>query len=225
MMGTEVMIFRLVLAGFLGGLIGIERERHGRPAGFRTHILLATGTALLMMLSQYIFDLYGGENSNSVLRVDPGRIAAMSITGIGFLGAGAIIKSKGHVRGLTTAACLWMVAAVGLAVGCGFYLPAVVAAAIALFSLMGLRFLERHFRKDWYRKLILSFDGLKDQMPEIIKIMDDHQVWILRMGLHQNLKGNETGYELELRMRENIFKYDLISELSRIPGLKRVQLL
>ena len=225
MMGTEIMIFRLVLAGLLGGLIGVERERHGRPAGFRTHILLSTGSALLMMLSQYMYDLYPGQDSNSIIRLDPGRIAAMSITGIGFLGAGAIIKSKGHVRGLTTAACLWMVAAVGLAVGCGFYLPAVVATAIAMFSLLGLRFLERHFRKDWYRKLILSFDGLEDQMPGIIKVMDNHKVWILRMGLHQNLKGNETGYELELKMRENIFKHDLISDLSRIPGLKRVQLI
>jgi putative Mg2+ transporter-C (MgtC) family protein len=225
MMGIDVMIFRLVLAGLLGGLIGVERERHGRPAGFRTHILLATGTALLMMLSQYMYDLYPGQNSDSIIRLDPGRIAAMSITGIGFLGAGAIIKSKGHVRGLTTAACLWMVAAVGLSVGCGFYLPAVVATAIALFSLMGLRFLERHFRKDWYRKLILTFDGLKDQMPDIIKVMDNHQVWILRMGLNQNLKGNETGYELELRMRENIFKHDLISDLSRIPGLKKICLM
>jgi len=224
-MGIEVMIFRLVLAGFLGGLIGVERERHGRPAGFRTHILLATGTALLMMLSQYMFDLYQGENSESVVRLDPGRIAAMSITGIGFLGAGAIIKSKGHIRGLTTAACLWMVAAVGLSVGCGFYLPAVVATAIAMFSLMGLRFLERHFRKDWYRKLILSFDGLKDQLPEIMKIMDNHRIWILRMGLNQNLKANETGYELEIRMRENIFKYDLISELTRIPALKKIHLI
>jgi putative Mg2+ transporter-C (MgtC) family protein len=225
MMGTEIMIFRLVLAGLLGGLIGVERERHGRPAGFRTHILLSTGSALLMMLSQYMYDLYPGQDSNSIIRLDPGRIAAMSITGIGFLGAGAIIKSKGHVRGLTTAACLWMVAAVGLAVGCGFYLPAVVATAIAMFSLLGLRFLERHFRKDWYRKLILSFDGLEDQMPGIIKVMDNHKVWILRMGLHQNLKGNETGYELELKMRENIFKHDLISDLSRISGLKKVQLI
>ena len=224
-MGTEVMIFRLVLAGFLGGLIGMERERHGRPAGFRTNILLATGSALLMMLSQYMYDLYPGQDSNSIIRLDPGRIAAMSITGIGFLGAGAIIKSKGHVRGLTTAACLWMVAAVGLAVGCGFYLPAVVATAIAMFSLLGLRFLERHFRKDWYRKLILSFDGLEDQMPGIIKVMDNHKVWILRMGLHQNLKGNETGYELELKMRENIFKHDLISDLSRIPGFKKICLI
>jgi putative Mg2+ transporter-C (MgtC) family protein len=225
MMETEVMIFRLVLAGLLGGLIGMERERHGRPAGFRTNILLATGSALLMMLSQYMYDLYPGQNSNSIIRLDPGRIAAMSITGIGFLGAGAIIKSKGHVRGLTTAACLWMVAAVGLAVGCGFYLPALVATAIALLSLQGLRFLERHFRKDWYRKLILSFDGLQDQMPDIIKVMDNHRVWILRMGLNQNLRGNETDYELELRMRENIFKHDLISDLSRIPGLKKVQLI
>ncbi|MCX5886392.1 MAG: MgtC/SapB family protein [Proteobacteria bacterium] len=225
MMETEVMIFRLVLAGLLGGLIGMERERHGRPAGFRTNILLATGSALLMMLSQYMYDLYPGQNSGSIIRLDPGRIAAMSITGIGFLGAGAIIKSKGHVRGLTTAACLWMVAAVGLAVGCGFYLPALVATGIALFSLLGLRFLERHFRKDWYRKLILSFDGIEDQMPDIIKVMDNHQVWILRMGLNQNLKGNETGYELELKMRENIFKHDLISDLARIPGLKRVQLI
>ena len=225
MIGIDVMVFRLVLAAVLGGLIGIERERHGRPAGFRTHILLATGSALLMLLSQHMFDLYQGENADSVLRLDPGRIAAMSITGIGFLGAGAIIKSKGHVRGLTTAACLWMAAAVGLAAGCGFYVPALISTFIALVSLLALRLLERYFRKDWYRELVLLFDGLKDRMPEIIQVMDDHGIWVLRMGLNQDLKAQETTYELELRLRENIFTHDLVSHFTDFPGLKKVQLI
>jgi len=118
-----------------------------------------------------------------------------------------------------------MVAAVGLAVGCGFYLPALVATGIALFSLLVLRFLERHFRKDWYRKLILYLDGLKDQLPEIVKIIDNHHIWILKTGLSQNLKANETCYELELRFRENIFKHELIFDLTRISGLKKIHLI
>lgn len=224
-MKVEVIIFRLVLAGFLGGLIGMERERHGRPAGFRTHIVLATASSLLMMLSQYIYDLYPGLGSDSIIRLDPGRIAAMSIAGIGFLGAGAIIKSRDHIRGLTTAACLWMVAAVGLSVGCGFHFPAILTTSIALFSLLGLRLLERYLRRHWYRRIILLFEGLEDQMPVIIKIMDTYKIWILRMSIDQRFMERETRYDLELRMTKNVFNLDLVASLSKIPGLKRIQLI
>ena len=113
---TTTMIAKLLLSAFLGGLIGLEREMHARAAGLRTHILVATGSTLIMMVSHYMFVLYQDQTASTIVRLDPARIAAMTITGIGFLGAGTIIQSKEIIRGLTTAACLWIIAAVGLAV-------------------------------------------------------------------------------------------------------------
>ncbi|MDP8230211.1 MAG: MgtC/SapB family protein [Candidatus Gorgyraea atricola] len=129
------VIVRLGLAALLGGLVGIEREKHNKKiAGFRTHILVCVGSALVMLTSLYIAMTYG-----SVGTADPARIAAGVLTGIGFLGAGTIIRSGASVMGLTTAASLWTVAGIGLAVGCGFYVAGYVTTAIALAALYVLR--------------------------------------------------------------------------------------
>lgn len=118
--GYQILV-RLLLATVLSGLIGFERESRGRAAGLRTHILVCVGSALFMLTSIYMFDIYRG-----VAAVDPTRIAAQVITGVGFLGAGTILRSGATVKGLTTAASLWAVAGIGLAVGCGFYSAAVI---------------------------------------------------------------------------------------------------
>src|SRR5258706_2693675 len=114
-----VMAGRLALAALLGGLIGLEREIHSQPAGLRTHMIVALGSCLVMQVSIHMMDLSGG-------RSDPGRIAAQVVAGVGFLGAGAIMRSWLSVRGLTTAACLWTVAAIELSVCCGYLRSAVV---------------------------------------------------------------------------------------------------
>jgi putative Mg2+ transporter-C (MgtC) family protein len=134
----EEALLRLVIAALLGGAVGIERELREREAGFRTHLLVSVGSALFTIASAYGFRefLVGGGN---VVRADPTRIAAQIVTGIGFLGAGAIIRQGLSVRGLTTAATLWVVAAIGLTTGAGYYWPAVATTAIALFSLWPLR--------------------------------------------------------------------------------------
>jgi putative Mg2+ transporter-C (MgtC) family protein len=131
-------LLRLVIAAVLGGAVGLERELRERQAGFRTHLLVSVGSALFTIASAYGFRefLVGGGN---VVRADPTRIAAQIVTGIGFLGAGAIIRQGLSVRGLTTAATLWVVAAIGLTTGAGYYWPAVATTAIALFSLWPLR--------------------------------------------------------------------------------------
>jgi putative Mg2+ transporter-C (MgtC) family protein len=131
-------LLRLAVAVALGGAIGIERELREREAGFRTHMLVSLGSALFTIASAYGFHefLVGG---GSLVRTDPTRIAAQIVTGIGFLGAGAIIRQGVSVRGLTTAATLWVVAAIGLTVGAGYYWPAVITTALALFSLGPLR--------------------------------------------------------------------------------------
>jgi putative Mg2+ transporter-C (MgtC) family protein len=131
-------LLRLALAAILGGLIGVERELREREAGLRTHLLVALGSALFTIVGAYGFDAFLNTGA-SVVRADPTRIAAQIVTGIGFLGAGAIIRQGLSVRGLTTAATLWVVAAVGLAAGAGYYSVAVITTALVLIALYPLR--------------------------------------------------------------------------------------
>lgn len=131
------IISRLVLSAVLSGLIGLERQMHKRTAGWRTHILVSVGSCLIMLTSIYIFAIY-----KQMAVIDPSRIAAGVITGIGFLGAGAIIQERAGVKGLTTAASLWVVAGIGLAIGCGFYTAGIFTTVLALFVLFFLRYLE-----------------------------------------------------------------------------------
>jgi putative Mg2+ transporter-C (MgtC) family protein len=131
-------LLRVVVAAALGGAVGLERELREREAGFRTHMLVSVGSALFTLVSAYGFHEFLVHGGN-VVRADPTRIAAQIVTGIGFLGAGAIIRQGFSVRGLTTAATLWVVAAIGMASGAGYYSAAVITTALVLFSLWPLR--------------------------------------------------------------------------------------
>ncbi|MGV8145912.1 MAG: MgtC/SapB family protein [Alkaliphilus sp.] len=137
MLTTEELILRLVIAAGLGGAIGFEREINNRPAGLRTHILVCLGSCLVMILSTEAFGDSG----------DPARLAAQVVSGIGFLGAGTILRDGLNVRGLTTAATLWVSAGVGLATGVGYYIAAITTTVLVLFFLVFLRFLERRMKK------------------------------------------------------------------------------
>jgi len=132
-----IVLERLILAFLLGGAVGVEREIRNQPAGFRTHAILAIGSALLMIISIKGAHIYGAKTS------DPMRIAAQVVSGIGFLGAGAILRIGVSIKGLTTAASLWTTAAIGLACGAGFYWPAVLATALVLFALFLLGKMEK----------------------------------------------------------------------------------
>ncbi len=143
-MSDKEIIIRLMLAVVIGGIIGFEREAHRRAAGLRTHILVCLSATLITLTSLYIADKYSGVYQHS----DPSRIAAGIVMGIGFLGAGTIMRSKTSVFGLTTAASLWSVAAIGLALGCGFYKAALIASvaiivALALLGKIAKRFLSK----------------------------------------------------------------------------------
>ncbi|MFH0918492.1 MAG: MgtC/SapB family protein [Candidatus Omnitrophota bacterium] len=137
------MILRLLLTLVLSGLIGLERQVHRRDAGLRTHILVALGSCLIMLTSLYVFDIYKEQ-----VALDPVRIAAGVVTGIGFLGAGTIIRETDGVRGLTTAASLWVVAGIGLAVGVGFNRVAIYTTIFVLIVLHFLRYLEVPLSKE-----------------------------------------------------------------------------
>ena len=145
---TLEFILRILCAAVLGGLIGLEREYRAKEAGFRTHFLVALGSALFMVISAHGFgDVMATDNPN--IRLDVSRIAAQVVSGIGFIGAGTIIfhKSENVVRGLTTAACVWVVAAIGLACGAGMYVVAVSSAVMVLLGLEAFNFFLRRFDK------------------------------------------------------------------------------
>lgn len=129
---TLEFILRLFVAGVLGGLIGLEREYRSKVAGFRTHSLVALGSALFMIVSMFGFDDVVAGELQRMVRLDPSRVAAGIVSGIGFIGAGAIIFQKNKVRGLTTAAGLWVTAAIGMACGAGMYVLSVVSAVLVL---------------------------------------------------------------------------------------------
>ena len=150
-MMTWDFFFRLLVAGVLGALVGIDREYRAKEAGFRTHFLVALGSALFMIVSKYGFeDILGKEG----VGLDPSRIASQVVTGIGFLGAGTIIIQKLFVRGLTTAAGIWTTAAVGLAVGAGQYWLGISATLLTLLGLEGLGYMFRNFSQ---RNVNLTF--------------------------------------------------------------------
>ncbi|MDP3921519.1 MAG: MgtC/SapB family protein [Candidatus Omnitrophota bacterium] len=133
--------FRLLMATLLGGIIGLERERHGKDAGLRTYTIVCLGSALVMIVSIDLFEMYKG-----VTTVDPSRIAAQVVSGIGFLGAGAIIRFPQGVRGLTTAAGIWVAAGIGLACGAGQYWPAMVTTVLVLAILVIFSKVDQHLR-------------------------------------------------------------------------------
>jgi putative Mg2+ transporter-C (MgtC) family protein len=146
MSGFElVSVGRLLLAVVLGGLVGLERQIHGRPAGLRTHILVCLGSALVLIITE-----------SFVPDVDPGRAVAGIVTGVGFLGAGVIVKSKEIVRGLTTAACIWFVAALGIAIGQGLYTISLTSTAIAIAILTLLARLAHRIPSVGYQSVHVS---------------------------------------------------------------------
>ena len=143
--------FRLFLAGILGAVIGLEREYRSKEAGFRTHFLVSLGSALIMIVSQYGFEGVLGENG---IGLDPSRVAAQVVSGIGFIGAGTIIIQRQFVRGLTTAAGIWATSGIGLAIGGGLYGVGIVATT---FTLLGLELLSIIFRKVGMHSISLEF--------------------------------------------------------------------
>jgi len=216
------IIFRLILASILGGAVGLEREVHGRPAGVRTYLLLSLGSALIMVISEYLFHKYHGGVPGINLQVDPGRIAAQAITGIGFLGAGVIIRNKDTIRGLTTAACVWVVCAVGLTIGAGFYLYGGVVAAITVVSLVGLKPLEKRLRRDWYQEMTVVSGDVSGQVERIREIIDRCGLKVVNSGLSKDLEKQEVTMTFLLRQRTVQPQRQVLQEVFALEGIKRV---
>lgn len=167
-------ITKLVLSLILGAIIGMERRRKGQIAGLRTFALISMGATLAMLISIYIPQVYLGLKNG-----DPGRIAAQVVSGVGFLGAGAIIQMKGSVRGLTTAAGIWMTACIGLAVGAGMYLISIITTLLIIFILVNIERIELRHNFLWESKIIrVKVHGILDDMQPLRDILNTNEVHI-----------------------------------------------
>ncbi len=213
---TEITI-RLVLALVLGGLIGLERESHGRPAGFRTHILVCVGSALVMLVSAYAFqELDTGRPGG----YDPGRIAAQVISGIGFLGAGTIMREGANIRGLTTAASLWTVAGIGLTIGAGFYFPAFMATLLVVATLILLNRVEWTYLTSKQELLRVQTQDSPGQLAKVFSIMAKHDVNVHNVVLYSETEG-EAAVEMAVELHAKANRVQILDELVSTSGINR----
>jgi putative Mg2+ transporter-C (MgtC) family protein len=204
------------MAAVLSGIIGFEREFHGRSAGFRTHILLCVGSTLIMITSVHIFDVYSGRTP-----IDPARLAAGVVTGVGFLGAGTIMRYRASVRGLTTAASLWVVTGIGLAVGSGLYLGSIMTTAIAVITLMFFGQLEHAMiRKDWYKTIIIeSKDGM-DQLKKVRKLLAEYGAEINDFEVERSEDGAGVILKIGVKLSTSHNDAAMIQDIGHLEGIK-----
>jgi putative Mg2+ transporter-C (MgtC) family protein len=207
-------LLRIALAGVLGGLIGLERELREREAGLRTHLLVAVGAALFTIAGAYGF---GG------VRTDPTRVAAQIVTGIGFLGAGAIIRQGFSIRGLTTAATLWVVAAVGLACGAGYYSGAAITTGVVLVALWPLRLVAyrilSRYRAEDGRLLVELPTGTPP--GELIDEIERSGARITALQVSQ--EGDRRRLELDLVMPRTLAAPHLVAQVADVPDVADVR--
>lgn len=216
-------IIKLFLAFIAGGLIGIEREKHGRPAGLRTHVLVCTGACLIMIISESIFARYGHLSATGIARIDPGRIGAQIVTGIGFLGAGVILKEGVNVRGLTTAACLWYVAGVGMAFGFGMVRIGVCSTALAFVALFGLKYFDPVFRKDKFLHLSVISAADEDIFEDLEDIFQRYALTTTKMEQELDLENQRRQYDFIITHNQKPMGRTLIDEISKLKGIAKVR--
>ncbi|GEK59688.1 hypothetical protein CHL76_13705 [Marinococcus halophilus] len=222
---SVIILIRLILAAFLAGVIGIERESKGHPAGFRTHLLVGTGSCLVMLLALFGFQDYLNQNGDLVA-YDPSRLASYVISGIGFLGAGTIIVQGASIRGLTTAASIWTVAAIGLTIGAGMFFAGIAATVIVLTSLIFLNHVDKWFKNvSDTDVLFIAMDKKANELGEAIQRLESMEVQV------QKIKGKEFDedeallhYYIKLHLPEGIAETELYQSLYKVESIKEIEL-
>jgi putative Mg2+ transporter-C (MgtC) family protein len=214
---------RLVVAAALSGLVGLEREWRERAAGLRTHMLVGVGSALFTLISAYGFNDFLIAGSN-VVRADPSRIAAQIVTGIGFLGAGAIMRQGLNIRGLTTAAGLWVVAAIGMAVGAGYYSAALIATGIVLVGLGPFRWVEGGAALARFRRAggALEIDLTPEHpISNVLAVVDARRVRLSRVEFADDDAGRHLRLQLDVPFGSA--EERLVDDLAAIEGVRGVR--
>jgi putative Mg2+ transporter-C (MgtC) family protein len=199
---TNVILGHLLIALGAGALIGLERSYHGRPAGFRTHALVCVSSSALMLVTVYQEQWFRSSVSDTV-SLDPTRMAQGIMTGIGFLGAGVIFKEGLTVRGLTTAASIWITAAIGILAGIGFYFPLIVATVLTLGTLSVFRWIEAKMPAQFYARLVVKFarDSTMRE-DELRRFVADHGFSVANLSYRYNAEAGFFEYGMVIRARD-----------------------
>lgn len=222
MISTQEIILRLLLGAIIGGIIGFEREVHGRAAGFRTQLIVCVAAVLIMIVSvNYYLNLQYIDPS---FRIDPARISAGALIGIGFLGAGVIIKSGFAVRGLTTAASLWIVSAIGLTIGAGLYFEGIITAVITITALFMLRKLEKKIKILLYRTIIISTRITENIEETINSILSDYGIYIHSIDYEKNQSKEELIYSFHVSTRDKSVIKEIFLKLSALEFIKEIKI-
>jgi putative Mg2+ transporter-C (MgtC) family protein len=219
-----IAIVHLLAAAFAGALIGLERTYHGRPAGFRTHVLVCTASSLLMVLSTQKAAVLSGLPIESI-RVDPARMAQGIMTGIGFLGAGVIMKEGLSVRGLTTAASIWITAAIGIVLGAGFYVLATIATLLTLATLSVFRWLERVFPSLVFARLVVRSARASPLTETTLRDLIQRQgVFAIQTAYRLTDDGKCLEYEMTIQSRDIGHFRELAERLAALPQVMEYSL-
>ncbi|MDK2920323.1 MAG: putative Mg2+ transporter-C (MgtC) family protein [Candidatus Petromonas sp.] len=220
LLSTTDIIIRIVLSCVLGGLIGIERESINRPAGFRTHILVCIGSTIVMLTGIFLL-----QNYKAFTQLDPARMGAQVISGIGFLGAGTILREGLTVKGLTTAASLWAVGCIGLAIGSGFYIGAVLATSLVFITLMFFSKLELFWTRK-HNELLIKVITLNrpGQIGKIGTELGRQYVSIINISL-EPVKETNIAIFLTLKTPRGIDVSKIIERLEKIEGVTLVEII
>lgn len=214
------IILRILVAAALGAVVGFERERQDQPAGLRTHMILVIGATLAMVLSVNLGYLYARPGTPA----DPARLAAQVISGIGFLGAGAILRYGFNVKGLTTATSLWTMAIVGMAVGAGYYLVGVITTALMLLVLTVLNILEKRFvRTSITRYISIEANYHKGVVKSIRHIVQELSDNLVSFTIQKHVKDKRLRIQVVARISRDQTLEELIDHLSDIEGVRNLK--
>lgn len=213
------IIIRIILSGILGGLIGLERESLNKSAGFRTHILVCVGSALIMLVSQDIYYMYQSKTT-----MDPARIAAQVVSGIGFLGAGTIMREGATVKGLTTAATLWVVAGVGLAVGAGSYFAALATTGVVFLTLIYLGKVEKLMTGMAHvNVLVVTAENRPGQLGKVAAFLGEYKILIHNIQMRQLAGNDKVMFEIDIKKPAGVEINQILFELADLPGVHQVE--
>lgn len=223
---TMTIMFRILLAAILGGTVGVEREYNRHPAGFKTHLLVSVGACLIMLLAMFGFQDFMAENAEFVT-FDPSRLAAYVVSGIGFLGAGTIIVQGYTVRGLTTAASIWVTAGIGLSIGVGMYFAAIFTTAIVTLSLIFLNKIEGTLfkKRKNVESIVIHAKSQDTTLLAIVSILEENKVVVKNVMVkrdHSSKMGELLKYQIKVVYPNQVVKLTTIDHLYKILDVNKV---
>ena len=221
------MMLRLLISAVLGGIVGMERGSGDRPAGFRTHILVCAGSALIMLVSMYGFEGFDKVPFAYPNNRDSARIAAQVVSGIGFLGAGTILHEGITVRGLTTAASLWMISAIGLATGAGMYFVSVTATVVTFITLTAFHTIEKRYaasnnksNRMFFHVVAVDIPGI---IPQITTFLTLNEIKVKSINVSSKTQSNQIELDIYLKMNHDMDLGFVMGGIQQVEGVKSVE--